>query len=111
MLGNFDFYYITTHFPKNRNFVVVIIIIIIMSVREHRFPWLSLTICLYRPLHSAGPLDYIMYQYRAVVYKFQLVLQHLLVYGKEYSGKHHLWARPYVPSSVSHVLFVWLEGF
>ena len=35
-------------------------IIIIMSWRWHGFPWLSLTICLNRPSHSAGPLDNIL---------------------------------------------------
>ena len=45
------------------------IIIIIMKCCEHVFPWLSLSIRLYRPSHSVGPLDYILCLYRAVVDK------------------------------------------
>ena len=37
---------------------------------EHEFPWLSLSIRLYRLSHSAGPLDYVLRLYSAVVDKF-----------------------------------------
>ena len=47
--------------------IIIIIIIIIMSCRTHGFPWLSLSICLYRPSHSAGHLDYIPCLHRDVV--------------------------------------------
>ena len=59
--------YLTDHF-----FIVlnIYIIIIIMSSHECRFFRLSLAIRLYRPSHSAGPLDNILCLYRAVLDKF-----------------------------------------
>ena len=47
---------------------------------------------------------------RAVVDKFQLVSQHLLVLVKGSIGECRLWARPYFSSSVLHVLSN-LDGF
>ena len=58
--------------------IYIIILIIIMSCREHGLPGLSLSIRLYCPSHSAGPLDYILYLYRAVVDRFRPDVQHLL---------------------------------
>ena len=59
-----------------------VFIIIIMSCHYHRFPWLSFAIRHYYPLHSAGPLFYILCLNRAVVDKFQPDIQHLLVYER-----------------------------
>ena len=47
-----------------------IYVFIIMSCHEHGFPGLSLSIRLYHPSHSAGPPDYILCPYRAVLEKF-----------------------------------------
>ena len=48
-----------------------------MSCREHRFSWLSLSIRHYRPTYSAGPQDYILCLYTAVVDRFMPDVQHL----------------------------------
>ena len=84
-------------------------IIIIMSCREHGFPWLSLAIRLYRPSHSAGPLEYILCLYRAVEESFLADVQYLLVRMKVSTGERRLWARSYFSRSVLHALFVWFE--
>ena len=81
----------------------------IMSCHEHRFPWLSLSICLYRPSHSAGPLDNILCLYRAIIDRLQPDVQHLYVHVKESTEERRLLARPYFSSSVLHVSFVWVE--
>ena len=77
-----------------------------MSCREDGFPWLFLTIRIYRPSNSASPLDYILSLYRAVVDKFYLDVQHLLVRVKESTGERRLWACVYFTSSVPHVLSI-----
>ena len=64
--------------------------IIIMSNRLLRFPWFSLAIHFYRPSLPTSPLDYTLYLHRAVVDKFQLVIQHLLVCVKGSIRERHM---------------------
>ena len=52
------------------NLLIIIIIIIIMSHCQHGLPWPSLTTRLYCPLFLGGLQGYILYHYRAVVYRF-----------------------------------------
>ena len=68
---------------------------------------ISLVIRLYRPSHSAGPLDNTLCLYRAIVDRFLPDVQHLHVCVKGSTRKRRLWARWSIP----HVLFVWLEWF
>ena len=66
----------------------------------------------YHPLLQAGLLDYILCPYRAVVDKFQLVIQHLHVRAQGYVGERRLYVRPYYFISVLHawfVLFAWFQ--
>ena len=70
------------------------------------FPWLPLSIRLYRPSFSAGPQDQIVCLYRAIVVRFLPEVQHLLVCVKESSGERCLLVRPKISSRVLHVLFV-----
>ena len=71
--------------------IIVIIIIIIMLCWQHGSPWLSLTTHLYRPSLLGGLPHYILYQHRAVEYRFWLVILLLLVYVKGSTGIYHLW--------------------
>ena len=88
-------------------FLTIIIIIIIILCCLHGFPWLSLTIHLSHSSLPTGFLDYIQCLYRAVVDKFQLVVQHLHVSMKRLLGECHLWVYHYFSSSVLFNLFGW----
>ena len=46
------------------------IYIIIMSRSQHGYPWLTPATLLYYPSFPAGPQGHILYQHRAVVYRF-----------------------------------------
>ena len=80
--------------------------IIIMSCRQHGYPWPSLATPPSCSSLLVGPQGYILYPHRAAVCRFELVVLLLLGHMRGSIGEHHLWARPYSPSSVLHVLFV-----
>ena len=84
----------------------IIIIIIIMSRYQHGYPWPSLATPPYRPLLPVGLQEYIPYLHRAAVCRFELVVLPLLSHVKGSTEVLHLWARPYLFSSVPHVWFV-----
>ena len=84
------------------------IIIIILSCHQQGYPWPFLAISPYRSSLSAGPQIYNPYPHRAAVCRFKLVALLLLGHVKGSIGVHHLWAHPYISSSVLHVWFVWL---
>ena len=67
--------------------------------------WTSLTHSRH-PSLSTGPQSYIQYRHRAVVCMFVQVILPSHVHVKMSIGVHHLWARPYISSSVLHVWFV-----
>ena len=54
--------------------------IIIKTCWQHRFPWLSLSICPYHPSLSAGLPNYILCLHRADMNKFLLFARHWHVY-------------------------------
>ena len=87
--------------------------IIIMSGHEHRFPWLSLSLAIHLShlLPLAGPLDNILCLYRAVVDKFQLVIQHMLVHVMGSKGEDYLSVLPYSSHSVPYILLLWFGMF
>ena len=69
---------------------------------------ISLTLSRHPSLSSitlSRSADYILYQHRAVAYRFLLVVQPLLVHVKGSTRVHHLWVRPYFYSSVPHVCY------
>ena len=103
-------------FANNEINMKFIIIIIIMSRLQHGSPWSSLITCLYCPSLPAGIQIYILYQQRAVAYRFQLVVLPLHVHVNGSTVVRRLWVLPHF-SSVPHVWFVligyfswWLEG-
>ena len=74
-----------------------------MSCREHGFSWLSLSIRLYHPSHSAGPLDYIQCPYRAGIGRFLPDVEQLLVCVKE-STEEFAYDLAFTPPAVSYML-------
>ena len=73
---------------------------------QHGYFLPSLAIPPYRPLLLAVLPGYIQYRHRAAVGRFELDVLPLFVSVKWSRGVHHLPARPYFSSSVSHVWFV-----
>ena len=67
-----------------------------------------LAILLYCPLFPAGLQGNILYQHRAVVCRFLLVVLPLLVHVKGSTGVCHLWVHLYFSCSVPYVWFVYL---
>ena len=76
---------------------------------EHGFKWLSLSICLYHPSHSAGPPESILCLYRTVIGRFEPYVKHLLVRVKEFT-EPRLWAHSYFSISdlACLVRLIWL---
>ena len=66
-----------------------VIIIIIMSRCQHGSPWPSPATDLYRPSLPVGLQGYILYQHRAVVCRFKLVILPFLVHVKGSTGVCH----------------------
>ena len=85
-----------------KHIVVTTIYILIIIILRHQYgyPWHSLAIPSYHPSLPVGLQGYILYQHRAAVRSFKLVILPLLVHVKGSTGVHHLWARPYFLSSV-----------
>ena len=82
-------------------------IIIIISCRQHRYPWLSLSRhSSLSIVASAGLQGYIPYPHRAAACMFELVVLLLLSHMWGSAGVHHLWAIPCYSNSVLHVWFV-----
>ena len=63
-------------------------IIIIMSHYQHGYPWPSLATLLYHPLLPAVLQGYILYQHRAAVCRFKLVVLTLLIHVNGSTGVH-----------------------
>ena len=91
---------------NTNNYIIIIIIIIIMSCRLHGYTWPSLATSPYHSSPLAGLQGYIPYPHIAAVCMFELVVLLLLGHMWGSIGVHHLWARPHLSSSVSHVRFV-----
>ena len=83
--------------------IIEIIIIIVNSRCQHGSPWPSSATRLYRPSLPVGLQGYILYWHRAVVYRFSLVVQPLLVHVKGSTWVSRLWVRSYFCSSIPHV--------
>ena len=64
---------------------------IIMSCYQHGYPWPSLATPPYHSLLPVGLQGYILYQHRAAVCRFELVVLPLVVHVNGSTGVHHLW--------------------
>ena len=73
---------------------------IMMSRCKHGSPWPSLATRLYCPLFLVSLQGYILYQHRAVVYRFWLVVLPLLVHMKGSTGVCCLWVCFYFSSRI-----------
>ena len=82
-----------------------------MTSCYHQFPWPSLATHFYHPSLPEGLPGYILYQYRAVVDRFEQVTQPLLEHVKWSTWVHRLWLHPHCWRSVLHVLFVYFGWF
>ena len=96
--------YFSVNQEGNDHTCLYIIIVIVPRARTSHSIRLS-------PPHSAGPLDYTLYLYRADVEKFKPGTQHLVVRVKETTRERRLRAHPYFSSCILHVLFVRFEWF
>ena len=107
--------YIYTIIFNDLPFLIYIYIYIYIDHRHyHHSVWLarislpSSVTHLYRPSLSAGLPCYILYLQRAIIDRFSLVAQPLLVCVRGSTGVPRLWACPHFSSTVLHVLFGWL---
>ena len=80
--------------------------IILMLHHQHRSPWSSPATLLYRPLFLVCLQGYILYQHRAVVCRFLLVVLPFLIHVKGSTGVCHLWICSYFSSNFLYVWFV-----
>ena len=98
----------TTTKTKQQIKTCLLINLSLFIIMSHRISSTPLPF-IYHPSLPAGLLDYILCLYRAVIDKFWLVGQHLLIHMKGSIGEHHLWVHPYFSSSVSCLIWMVLE--